>query len=395
MRVLHLTTEFPPVIYGGLGTAIGGLAHASVRAGIEVGILLVGSHLRGYGELAADEGDPGTVCAVRARPGLSVLPVPWSEAHRAALELCRSWRPDVLHLHVFWLWELAQHLQQQTGLPLVYTVHSLDVAEYELGNGPRSCLDQWQLQQAVLAHADVVHAPSQSEAELVVRHCPLLAGRVVVAGHGIESLGKPRAKPRMSNGSEEVTVLFVGRFVDRKGVRELLGAIPNVLDRAPRTRFVLSGGQRGVTASEAESNWLSPNLVPHRSRIRFTGWLPPEEIAGWYERADILVVPSWYEPFGMVVLEGMRAGMAIAASKVGGPAEIIEDGRTGLLFPPRDQEALSDAIVRLTTKPSLRRRLGVAAADEVDQRWLWPAAVERLRAVYVAAVSEVQSRRCE
>ena len=79
-------------------------------------------------------------------------------------------------------------------------------------------------------------------------------------------------------------------------------------------------------------SWLLPlRLYPHREQITFTGWLTPPEMAKRYRAADILVVPSWYEPFGMVILEGMLHGLAVAASAVGGPAEILDHGRTGVL----------------------------------------------------------------
>ena len=86
----------------------------------------------------------------------------------------------------------------------------------------------------------------------------------------------------------------------------------------------------------------------------------PGEMAEWYRTADILVVPSWYEPFGMVVLEGMINGLAVAASAVGGPAEILRDGKTGLLFPPRDARALAQSILQLVLSTNLRSRIANA-----------------------------------
>jgi glycogen(starch) synthase len=91
--------------------------------------------------------------------------------------------------------------------------------------------------------------------------------------------------------------------------------------------------------------WLPPDLKRYRDHIHFTGWLTAAEIARWYSAADVLAVPSWYEPFGMVILEGMLYGLPIVAAKVGGPSEILEHGRTGLLCPPKDSDALGDAIL--------------------------------------------------
>jgi glycogen(starch) synthase len=93
--------------------------------------------------------------------------------------------------------------------------------------------------------------------------------------------------------------------------------------------------------------WLSPALRAHQDRIHFTGWLTPDKMAEWYRIADILVMPSWYEPFGMVILEGMLHGLPIAATSVGGPADILKHEDTALLFPPKDVDSLATALLSL------------------------------------------------
>src|SRR5262249_59679030 len=93
------------------------------------------------------------------------------------------------------------------------------------------------------------------------------------------------------------------------------------------------------------------------------------------------------EPFGMVVLEGMIHGLAVAASAVGGPAEIVRDGETGLLFAPCDAGALASAILRLTRDRDLRRRLAEAGAREVRENWLWPCIVQKMQRVYEEIVA--------
>jgi len=148
----------------------------------------------------------------------------------------------------------------------------------------------------------------------------------------------------------------------------------------PATRFVLVGGYGG--GAEIERGWMADALWPYRDQVHFTGWLSPGEVARWYCAADILVIPSWYEPFGMVVLEGMLHGLPIAATSVGGPAEILRHGRTGLLFPPKDAGALANTLLNFITNTGLRKQIGSAAAEEVRRRWLWPYLVKQMREVY-------------
>src|SRR5437773_12399039 len=95
------------------------------------------------------------------------------------------------------------------------------------------------------------------------------------------------------------------------------------------------------------------------------------EAEEWYDSTDVLVVPSWYEPFGMVILEGMLHGLAIVASDVGGPRAILSHGVTGLLYQPRSVASLAEALLRLVDDPNLRQDLGRRAAQQVRSRWLF------------------------
>jgi glycogen synthase len=380
VRVLHLTTEYPPVIYGGLGSAVGGLVAASALAGVDASVLVVGEGLVGgyrvYGYRPTG--------AFVSRAGVAVYTTPWKGAPAYTLDLIGKLKPDLIHLHVFWLGPIAHYLHQATGIPLVYTVHSLDLAEYEVGQGPLVCLQQRPVQLAAITEATIVTAPSRSELELVAHYCPEVRDRLVVAGHGIDDFPPGRAR----DASDESTILFSGRFVDRKGIRDLLEAIPLVFRDAPSARFVLAGGARDTTPVEMETSWSTEALQPYRSRVGFTGWLSHDEMASYYASSDVLVVPSWYEPFGMVILEGMTHGLAIAAAAVGGPAEILEHERTGLLFRPHDIEALAAALIRLATDSGLRQRLGRSAYEDVRRHWTWSERIGGYQNAYECAIEE-------
>lgn len=381
---MHLTTEFPPLIYGGLGTAVGGLAEASARYGIEVAVLLVGAHGDPSYQRLAGEQSPATDATVPAgRPGIRVLPAAHGTAAADGVQHALQWRPDVLHLHSFWLWPVAESIRERTGVPIVYTVHSLDRAEYEIGQGPPECLTQWHIQQQAIACATAIVALTRAERDLIEEYVPGSLPRIHVVGNGIDvsevplDAGFPWGRSR-----REVVVLFSGRFVDRKGLRELLDAVPNLLESRPDVCVVLAGGYRGCGGEELARRWITPALEPYRDRIYFPGWLDTKAMAAWYREADVLVVPSWYEPFGMVVLEGMLHGLALAASDVDGPREILENERTGLLFPPRDAPALCAALGRLADSKTLRNRLGRAALKAARQRWSYDTVVLRMAAVY-------------
>jgi glycogen synthase len=388
MRILHLTTEFPPVIYGGLGTAVGGWVRASARGGLAVGVLLVEGPLAlddtsrpSYGRPVAP--DPGAhQAAVVDRQGITFFRASWQTAVETGLRLVREWRPHVVHLHTAMLWYVAEALRRQTATPLVYHVHSVDRAEYELGNEPNQWLAHSEAQEAAIDAADRLIAISESERALLEQYYPHARRRVRVAGNGIEDSPLARRSSARRPGSAAPVVLYSGRQVERKGIRELLAAVPHVLAGAPATRFVLAGGPPAVSGAELAAQWLAPEHAAIRDRLHFTGWLPPAGVAEQYAAAHVLVVPSRYEPFGMVVLEGMLHGLPIVAADVGGPAEILHHERTGLLFPPRDVAGLARVILRLVKDPELRHRIGQAAAREVRARWAWPELVRRMVGVY-------------
>lgn len=382
MRVLHLTTEFPPVIYGGLGTAVGGLVFASRQAGVEAGVLLF--------DAAAAPRSYSAPATIKARnsfgqgalTGEDIAIFPFHEDLDVVARLVSVAAPDVIHLHSFWLAPHALQLKEKLGIPLVYTVHSLDKAEYEIGEGPPECLSQWVQQEEVINAADRVVALSQDERRLIDAYCPRAASRVRIVGNGIDDIPVRR---RRRTGPP--VVLFAGRFVERKGLWDFLEAIPLIEERCPGLRYVLAGGHRGVSAEEMTAWLVSPELQAVGADIRFTGWLSPEAMTREYAAADILVVPSWYEPFGMVVLEGMLHGLAVAASAVGGPLEILQGSGGGRFFPPRDPRALADCVVDLAYRPRLRRRVAQHGGRWVRERWLWPSVFERMSAVYCEAIA--------
>src|SRR5829696_1334574 len=384
-RILHLTTEYPPVIYGGLGTAVGGWVTASARAGMTVGVLLVEGPLV-LEHAAYGTGGPlltaGRRYGLVDRQGITFFQASWADAIEAGVRLARRWQADVIHLHTAMLWSVAEVIQHQASKPLVYHVHSVDRAEYELGREPDQWLAHSQAQEAAIAAADRLIALSQDERALLVRYYPECRGRIRVIGNGIDDSADAKAAVRKQRHTPAPLVLYSGRLVERKGIRELLAAIPSILQVAPATDFVLAGGPPGVSGSELKQQWLPAELWRYRDRIHFTGWLTPAEVAAWYRRADVLVVPSRYEPFGMVILEGMLHGLPIVAANVGGPAEILQQEQTGLLFPPMDVGSLSQQLLRLVTSANLRRQIGLRAANEARSRWLWPQTVEMMRQVY-------------
>lgn len=382
MRILHMSTEFPPIVFGGLGTAVGGLVHALAAAGDTVAVLLIGD-----GGVPSGYGHPSLSrhpCE-RVAPDVEFFQIPWRGAVTQAARIAQEWRADLVHLHTAWIWPFAQTVLA-TRIPIIYTAHSVDRAEYEFGMEPGHILDHADDQGYAIEKVDRLIALTQDEARLLVHYYPNSRERIRIVGNGIDNRDWVGNSAGAHRSASPALVLYSGRLVERKGIQDLLNAIPAVITQVPDTRFVLAGGPAGWPAAEVARQWLPPACLPFADSIHFTGWLQSRDLDAWYRTADIQVVPSRYEPFGMVVLEGMMHGLPIVATKVGGPNAILEDERTGILVPPFDPDALARALVRLLRDPDLRWRLGASAAEEVRRSWLWSQAAARMRKVYCEIV---------
>ncbi len=168
-----------------------------------------------------------------------------------------------------------------------------------------------------------------------------------------------------------VEVLFVGRLEDRKGIDTLLAAIPGVVRAHPEVGFTIVGedsrpmtdGRTHRQRFEQSKAWAE--VADH---VRFLGRVPDEDLYRLYAGCDVLVAPSRYESFGLILLEAMQFAKPVIASATGGMAEIVEDGETGLLVPPGDAAALARAIEDLVSSGERRSRLG-AAGRERFERW--------------------------
>jgi glycosyltransferase involved in cell wall biosynthesis len=174
----------------------------------------------------------------------------------------------------------------------------------------------------------------------------------------------------------ELSVLYAGRLTREKGADLLADAFLRARARDPRLHLVLAGGG-------PEEQVLRERLRGHAT---FLGWLEGEALARAYASADLFLFASRTDTFGQVILEAQASGLPVVAVAEGGPASLVEDGRTGLLR-PADADALADAIGELASAPVLRRRLAEGGLAATRLR-TWERALERLAEGYAAALGQ-------
>ena len=208
-----------------------------------------------------------------------------------------------------------------------------------------------------------------------------------VAPYGIV----PVADEDLSGATEipqETTVLFVGRLEGRKGILELFEAIPEVLRRAPRTRFQIVGSDNShADGFRAEHRMDYPSYFKKKygsctGQVDFLGFVDEDRLAERYRSCDLFVAPSRYESFGLIFLEAMNFAKPVIGCRAGGPEDIIVDGETGLLVAPQDPRALADAISELVISPAKRDEMGRAGRRRLLDRYSHIAMAEEFVTVY-------------
>lgn len=299
----------------------------------------------------------------------------WS--HAAALEIRALAEEHGVQIVDSPLWNLDGFVAQVDGrLPVVVRIATAmrQISRiHERIDSERELIGD--LEQRFLERADGWIPNSQASVESLRSVYGLeLDGRLQpVVPHGMIPLRDGEIGERPPD--DEVRVLFVGRLEGRKGIRELLAAIPEVCRRNPRVRFQLAGSDNsdedGFRAREGGSyeavfRMRNPQLA---GRVEFLGWVPEETLERLYRECDLFVAPSLYESFGLIYTEAMNRGKAVVACRAGGASEIVVDGETGLLVPPGNAAALGEAICSLAGNGALRRRMGRAGRSRFLERY--------------------------
>jgi len=381
MKALFITREYPPHIYGGAGVVVDQLSRAlSRRMGVEVRCFgpreprADAITLRGYTPWERVGGKD-----VRFAPVLETLSIGLAMARDAV-------DADVVHAHTWYADMGALWISQLYRIPLVVTLHSMEPLRPwkadQLGSG--YLVSSW-IEKTAVEAAHRVIAVSHKMREDILAHFGADPARVVVIHNGIDPELFKRTEGRDALdrlGVRQPYVLFVGRITDQKGIFHLLEAA----GRLP------AGVQVVVCASAPDTPEIEERLrraVTARSNVLWINeMVPVDVVTQLYSHAAVFACPSVYEPFGLINLEAMACQAPVVASAVGGILEVVEDGKTGLLVPPGQPEALAEALNRVLANPELGRRLGQAGRRRVEAHFSWTSIAERTEQVYAEAIDE-------
>jgi alpha-maltose-1-phosphate synthase len=362
LSVAMLTREYPPEVYGGAGVHVEYLA-------AEIGRLVTLTvHCQGADRAGAVAHRPWEHLA-GANSALQTISADLSMVAAVA-------GADLVHSHT-WYANLAGFLTGQLhGIPHVLTAHSLEPLRpwkaEQLGGGYE--LSSWCERTAMESAAAVIAVSDGMRADILSAYPAVAPDRVHVIRNGIDTVqyapdSGTDVLDRYGIDPARPSVVFVGRVTRQKGLPVLLRAAER-LD--PAAQLVLLAGQADTPDLAAEVAGLAEHLRATRPGII---WIPAmlakTEVIQILSHATVFACPSLYEPLGIVNLEAMACGTAVVGSRVGGIPEVVADGRTGLLAPAGDPDALAAALNALISDPGRAAALGRAGRERAVAEFSW------------------------
>lgn len=296
--------------------------------------------------------------------------------------------PQIIHSH-YWLSGWAGLLVKRAlHLPLANSFHTLGRVKDELrrtDDAPESLI-RIAAEHEVIEGSDCVMASTPAEAEELLAHYGADPNRLCTSPPGVDHRvfrpgSRKGARRRLGVGPGPM-VLYVGRIQPLKGVDVAIEAFANVHATHPDAMLVVVGGPSGPKGQQELAKLRKRvGALEAGSRARFVGPLPHGLLADLYRAADVLLVPSRTESFGLVAAEAQACGTPVVAARTGGLPYVIDDGVTGMLVDGWDPADYADAVNRLLDDPGLSSKMGDAAVKWA-KRFSWDATVKRYLELY-------------
>jgi D-inositol-3-phosphate glycosyltransferase len=321
-------------------------------------------------------------------------------------------RYDLLHSH-YWLsaW-VAREMLADWPVPIVHMFHTLGHMKNLMApsTAQREIAARIPVETEIMQFADVIVAATPRDKEQMVELYGADPAKIAVIPCGVDlDLFQPlpcrEAKGELGVPAEACLILFVGRIEPIKGVDTLMRALAHIMHKEPERRGQIMLCVIGGDVSDSPDRWDAELKRLHSLRqeldiadvVIFAGAQEQQKLPCYYSAADVVVVPSHYESFGMVALEAMACGKPVVASDVGGLSFIVKNGETGYLVPYNDPLALAEKIHFLLDEPARRELMGIAA-ERAAQRYSWQIIADEIAGLYsrLLPVLTLQPRsRCD
>jgi len=329
------------------------------------------------------------------------LPIHISGLSQEFSRIIRTENYDVIHSHYWLSGKVAMPAAKELGIPLVHTMHTmarvknLNLAE---GESPEPMI-RVQGETQVVAAANALIANTDAEGASLVSLYDACPDTVHVVSPGVDlytfTPGKSRstARDQIGQPQDALIVSFVGRIQPHKGPEVLIRATSELVKHTPLLRHKLIvnivGGASGANTEEVDrlkelTTWLAIDDV-----VRFTPPVPRVDLPQWYRAADLVIVPSYSESFGLVALEAQACGTPVVATAVGGLRTAVADGISGVLVDGHDPKAWSSVISRLLQEPQRRVLLSMGAIEHASH-FGWDVTARGTLDIYDLVISDLR-----
>lgn len=395
MKVLMFGWEFPPHNSGGLGVACQGLANALSQSGVQLTFVLpkkIPVHAQGFNLIFADETSVSESNYSMLNPyvsfqeyrrlkaahpeaayGLTLLEEVRNYAYLGR-EIARQQEFDVIHAHDWLSVEAGLQAKQVSGKPLVFHVHA---TEFDRTGGTHVNQQVYEIERQGIQKSDQVVAVSNFTKDIITRYYGVSPDKVQVVHNGInaqayEPTGLDKSLEGLKKAGKKI-VLFVGRITLQKGPDYFLRAAQRVSAYMPNAIFVMAGSgdmERSII-QQAASYGISDRMI-------FAGFLRGEELNSVYQAADVMVMPSVSEPFGITALESLANATPVIISKQSGASEVLSHV---LKVDFWDIDEMTNKIMSVLAHPSLQTTLQANGKQDV-RRFTWEDAARKCQTLY-------------
>ena len=302
----------------------------------------------------------------------------------------------VVHTN-YWLssW-VGMELKKVQPIKQIHTYHSLGAVKYKsVSTIPLIASTRLEVERKVLETAERIVATSPQEKEHM-RSLVSTKGNIDVIPCGTDirkfgSVTREAARQQLGIDPDTQVVFYVGRFDRRKGIETLVRAVgKSQMRQQGNLKLFIGGGSRPGQSDGIERDRIEKIVgeLGLRDITSFPGRLGDDTLPVYYAAADVCVVPSHYEPFGLVAIEAMASGTPVVASDVGGLQFTVVPEETGLLAPPKNDAAFAAAIDRILANPEWRHQLGKKARVRVEKMFSWDGVASQLSDLYTELVKE-------
>ena len=394
MKILMLTWEYPPRIVGGIARVVHDLSHRMIKDGHEVTVITYKD-----GNAPYVEDDKGVkvyrVDNYMINPNNFIdwiMQLNFNMLAKANEIISKEGKFDVIHAHDWLVTYAAKALKESYKIPIVATIHATE-------NGRNSGIHdetqryindtEWMLTYEateVIVNSNYMKNELQRIFGLPFEKINVIPNGINLTNFsGVERDYDFRRQFAMDN---EKIILYVGRLVYEKGVQNLIDAMPKILSNYHDAKLVIcgKGGMMDELKQEARNLGIE-------NKVYFAGYCDSKKIQKMYKCADIAVFPSTYEPFGIVALEAMLAGVPTVVSDVGGLNEIVEHGVDGMKSYAGNSNSIADSVLTLLFDAKLCSAVSKNAVKKVKEMYSWNKIAQDTHYVYEQAICQTEAQK--